>query len=398
MSSTARADASASRTAEGDPAQAGTESQSASLKPGKVKVARKIEALPGPGAQDVPALQALLDRHFRETGDEIAPVRTPAPAPAEPSRFRSRLMKAVLGLALVVVAGWLPLERLLQVSSVEAVVNARLVTVRSPIGGTVGIDAPKAGVGEAITAGGPLVTVSDARADHSRLTAALEERAAAREERKAFAAKLDNLRQVRHDLSAQLDAFRRNRLTQIAAEMTQADARIEAALAEQTRAEAIRARQSALVQSGSVAQAVMDDATRDAAVAAATIREAEANKAALAVERDALTSGSFLGDDYNDQPRSAQQLEEVAEQIGAIEADMERLDARIDRAEAEVADQQKIASLASEARLAAPVSGRIWEVLTAPGEQVVAGGRCSACSIARKRSSPRASAKPSTTA
>jgi multidrug resistance efflux pump len=109
------------------------------------------------------------------------------------------------------------------------------------------------------------------------------------------------------------------------------------------------------------------------AVATATIKQAQARKAALAVERDALNSGTFLGDDYNDQPRSAQQLEEIAQQIASIEAETERQDARIERAAAEIAEQQRALDLASEARLAAPVSGRVWEVLTAPGEQVASG-------------------------
>lgn len=117
----------------------------------------------------------------------------------------------------------------------------------------------------------------------------------------------------------------------------------------------------------------MDDASRDMSVATATIKEAQARKAALAVERDALNSGTFLGDDYNDQPRSAQQLEEVAQQIAATEADTERLDASIERAAADIARQQQALALAREARLDAPVSGRVWEVLTAPGEQVAAG-------------------------
>lgn len=330
-------------------------------------------AAPAGDARDAAALQSLLDRHFRESEEQVAPVTPPVAAPAPPSRWRSRVVKSLLGLALAVIAGWMPIQRLFQVSSVEAVVNARLVTVRAPIAGTVSVDAPAGGVGEAIAAGAPLLTVSDARVDRSRLEAALEQRAAAREERQAFAARLQNLEQVRAGLRNQLEAFRTNRLRQIDAEMTQAEARIEAARAEQTRAAAVRQRQSALVQSGSAAQAVMDDATRDMAVATATIKEAEGRRAALGVERDALSSGTWLGDDYNDQPRSAQQLEEIAQQIASIEAETARLDARIERAAEDIAEQQRALTLVSEARVTAPVEGRVWEVLTAPGEQVAAG-------------------------
>ena len=48
-----------------------------------------------------------------------------------------RVAKSVLAVAIVVIVGWFPVQRFLEVSSTEAVVNARLVTVRSPIDGEV---------------------------------------------------------------------------------------------------------------------------------------------------------------------------------------------------------------------------------------------------------------------
>ncbi|HEU4378958.1 MAG TPA: hypothetical protein VFR73_10315 [Hyphomicrobiaceae bacterium] len=47
----------------------------------------------------------------------------------------SRLSKAAIGLLLLAVVGWLPIRSLLQATSTEAVVNARLVTLRAPIEG-----------------------------------------------------------------------------------------------------------------------------------------------------------------------------------------------------------------------------------------------------------------------
>jgi hypothetical protein len=41
-------------------------------------------------------------------------------------------MKAAAGVAIVAIFGWLPLKAFFQTSSVEAVVNSRLVTLRSP--------------------------------------------------------------------------------------------------------------------------------------------------------------------------------------------------------------------------------------------------------------------------
>src|SRR5262245_59241625 len=119
MKSTARAEA---------PATPATENGKASSKSEILERAkRRLEAVPGGTAKDANALQALLDRHFRESGDETIQAKPPVAVPTPPSRWRSRLTKSALGLVLILIAGWMPMQRLFQVSSVEAVVNARLV-------------------------------------------------------------------------------------------------------------------------------------------------------------------------------------------------------------------------------------------------------------------------------
>jgi multidrug resistance efflux pump len=326
-----------------------------------------------PRAGDAAALRSLLERHF----DDAAKVKDGAGAPAQArpaaSSWLSPLLKTLAGLVLIVAVGWMPAQRLFQVSSVEAVVNARLVTVRAPIAGTVKLDAGRANVGDAIGVGAPLVTVADPRVDQSRLNDLRQELGNAEQEREALSLKLDNLKDLRETLSVQLAAFHDNRLRQVEAEIAEADARIRSSLAEQARAEAVLARQGTLAKSGSISQSQLDDAERDLRVAIAALEEARARRDVVSVERDAINSGTYLGDDYNDQPRSAQRLDEVAQMIAAAEADMARLAKRIERAGATIRDEEQRVAMKSEARLAAPVAGRIWEVLTAPGEQVTAG-------------------------
>ena len=104
------------------------------------------QAAPGDvGRNDAAALQALLQEEFGASGGRAQPLS--ATAAAEPvravntlairSHWPARLLKSALGLALLVGVGIMPAQRLFQVSSVEAVINARLVTLRSPIDGVV---------------------------------------------------------------------------------------------------------------------------------------------------------------------------------------------------------------------------------------------------------------------
>ena len=82
--------------------------------------------------------------------------------------FGNRLVKVGVGLALVVVFGWMPLQTLLVASSVEAVVNSRIVTIRSPIDGVVAA-APHDFKAWSAAKGAPVLRIVDDKADRARL-------------------------------------------------------------------------------------------------------------------------------------------------------------------------------------------------------------------------------------
>ncbi len=324
--------------------------------------------------RDAAALQSLLNDQYVREADAVARSGDANQAAASPpSHFRSRLLKSLLGLALIATAGWLPLERLFQVSSVEAVVNARIITLRAPISGVVDAGAGLLQVGNPIPAGGPLITVSDARADHGAVNVAIDRLQQAKDDRRTLIARIDSLKRLRATLSTRLDSFHDNRRMLVSAQIREAAAKVASAEAVEARADTILNRQTALKGKKLLSQAAMDDATRDLEVAKAGTEEALASLAALTVEANALSKGNFFGDDYNDAPQSAQQLDETAQAIAAISGEIAAQDQRIASAESALQREQERLSLASEARLAAPVGGRVWEILTAPGEQVVAG-------------------------
>lgn len=324
--------------------------------------------------RDAASLQSLLKNRFAGEADAIAadPAAKPA-TPSAPSHFRSRLLKSVLGLALIATAGWMPLERLFQVSSVEAVVNARIITLRAPIAGVVEAGAGLLQVGNPVPAGGLLVAVSDPRSDHGAANAAIDHLQQVRDDRRTLIARMDSLKAMRTTLTTRLDAFHDNRRMLVSAQLREAAARVASAAAVEARAQSVLERQAALKGKKVSSQAAIDDATRDLDVAKAGREEALARLAALTVEADALSKGDFFGDDYNDEPQSAQQLDVITQSIAALAGEIAAQDQRIAGAEAALRREQDRLALASKARLEAPVGGRVWEILTAPGEQVVAG-------------------------
>ena len=81
----------------------------------------------------------------------------------------------------------------------------------------------------------------------------------------------------------------------------------------------------------------------------------------------------FVGDSYNDRPSSTQQASEVRQRADDLAADLAAADADIARLTREVNDEEARFRTESQATVVLPASGRIWEVLTAPGEQVSIG-------------------------
>ena len=119
---------------------------------------------------DVRAQSALLQEAFKTfdpTDNEIPAV---APKPERSSlisRYGWRSAKSVLGLLVVVIAGVGPMQRLLEFSSIEAVVNARLISLRAPIDGRIEDFAPT--IGTTIPKGRLMMHISNSRADRGRL-------------------------------------------------------------------------------------------------------------------------------------------------------------------------------------------------------------------------------------
>ncbi len=106
----------------------------------------------------------------------------------------------------------------------------------------------------------------------------------------------------------------------------------------------------------------------DAAEIAARQRVEEAT-----VELTAAHTGSFLGDSYNDRPSSAQRADDAHQRIDDLTAELGKLDAQIARARLNVTDQATQFQSLSDIEVALPASGRIWEIMTAPGEHVRRG-------------------------
>lgn len=307
------------------------------------------------------------------------PAAEPAERPVSPglvARIAQRRWQIVkTGAATVVVFyfGWMPAQSLIAVKSTEAVVNARLVTIRSPIEGDVATGARPLELGARFEAGEPILRLNNARLDFGPLNLLLRAGAQIDGTMTTLTQKREGLAQRRAALSRQLESFRQARIRQITARVEETQAQGRALAARQTEAAAALERANALIAKGVTTRVVVEKAEAEARAIAEEIAALEARKRGLAVELESAAAGVFVGDSYNDTPQSAQRGAEMDIELADI-------DARLHGAEHELAaldeaigaERRRLADL-STATVTAGVQGRVWEMQTAPGEHVNKG-------------------------
>ena len=208
-------------------------------------------AAPGPelspAEQGAVRLQNLLKSRFDPASQPGEPAREAPPAPAPPvlppaaapapapaaapaattkSPWLGRAVKVLLGLALVAIFGFVPLMRLLQPSSVEAVVNARLVTVRAPIEGRLAITGQPLASLATTEPGRTVLRIENPRADRARLDDLARELARADDDRPGLDRRIERVRGELTRLQGQVEEFRQGRIRQLEARIAELDSTI----------------------------------------------------------------------------------------------------------------------------------------------------------------------------
>ena len=317
------------------------------------------------------ALHATLTHSFSEA--------RPSPPPQAPIATKSgaavlrtvrRTAKVAVALAIAAGFGYAPLRSLFTPASVEAVINARIETVRSPIDGWIE-SAPVAS--EEWAGDAPRLKVSDPLADRSRLDDLRRQRALADVEAEYVARQAKRTLEASAALAEQVDRFRDERIKQLDARLGEDAATLDAAVTKASLAASLSRRSTALHNSGVVAAAETEKSDDALAIAEAERHAIEKRFEQDRVERTALERGVYVGDSYNDTPSSAQRADELRLRVADLEASAEAARARATLLAAAVSEEEALFRQRSAFLAVLPVNGRVWEMLAAPGEHVSKG-------------------------
>ena len=332
-------------------------------------------AVNGPEPQDARALQSRL-KQYVDGGEPKPEAGSAAPRPAKQPALTPavrRAGKVLLGAAVVAVFGLVPLRTLLQTSSVEAVVNARLMTLRSPVAGEVVASTTELATSDALAQGSTLLRIVNPRADRGRLDELEQSLGKLASQRATLDSKLASARGAEADLDRQAEAFRLGRIEQLTARAAELESQIGVAVARREEAAAARGRAETLARTGNVTAAEFDRLSRELTIATGTEASTRHRLAAANVELAAARNRIFLGDSYNDRPSSVQRGDEMRQRIADLSSELAGLAAETKQLEAALATARTRYQSRSDVAMTLPVTGRIWEAMVSPGEQVSVG-------------------------
>jgi HlyD family secretion protein len=322
---------------------------------------------------DARSAQTILERSFSPGVEEVAvDAASSAKTRLINAATARRFTKIALGIGLLVAFGWTPLRTMLATTSVEAIVNARIETIRAPIEGIV--QAPAEGdVNWSSTATLPKLTIGNPNADRSRLDE-LRRALNTLQSQEETLQRQSQLTQAALDaIKLEAEKYRAGRLRLIDARLTRQIAELQATTAKTSEMSASKRRSDHLQQTGFVSEAENDRVQYE--WNAATSAEAAAQKRLeeTQVERDAVADGVFIGDSYNDAPSSIQRETELKMKKGEFDAELAGVRIQIKHINDQVSEEETRYQLRSEVSVALPSKGRIWEMLVGPGEFVNKG-------------------------
>jgi multidrug resistance efflux pump len=282
-----------------------------------------------------------------------------------------RYSKFALGAALIAIAAATTYQQVFVRVSREAVINARVTTIRAPMDGIV--KTASAVPGRAVQAGDTIGDIEDPTADDARVFQLQQDLHATEREHTALTSRLADLRRSRAEADAQAEAYRIGRVQQDQLRVEEARANLTAGIARQTDAIAAERRGAALNARGYMANSAYERALHAREVVQQDVIAARKRLDALTVELEAARGGTYLGDNYNDVPSSFQRARELTVRIEETEAAVHQVVGKQDALAMEIAAEQKRLAARRGASLAAPIGGNLWNVQAASDEYVRKG-------------------------
>jgi multidrug resistance efflux pump len=270
----------------------------------------------------------------------------------------------VIGVLIILVAIWVIVSEQMSGASADATINARLVTLRSPVAGEV--EMPQRGFGSRVTEGEVIATVQDPLVDEVRLDDLAMER-------KIAAAAIQRLQALQAETVAVMDRLESRSARFSTERVAELEVRLDAAR-----------ERLAILEEGEIPENLTADLSLaqdeggnrqplEPRLPELWVNYARERVETLEIALQAAKDGVFLGDGYNDAPNAEQRFVELQSELAAQEAELAQAEARLAIVTSRETAERRRVNRFGGAELVSPVRGLYWEVLAADGEDIQRG-------------------------
>jgi multidrug resistance efflux pump len=286
-------------------------------------------------------------------------------------RLSARNLRITAAIAIAGAVVWSIAPYATSYVSSQAVVNAPLNTVLSPLQGRIIQRSPPAGA--SVVSGIALVAIEVEERDRRYLEdlrarlALLDESLASAEDEAAKLALMEDV------LMARIRNYRTRTLARLATGKREVEAALVAAEAVRVYAAANLRRAEALVLQGHVSDSRVDAVAATHAEAVAEIERLNARLERTVIELDAAEAGTFVQEGWNDVSYSQQRLDEIVLRLAALATERRRTASEYAAVERQIAFEQQLITERESFIPMAPSAGVVWKESGQVGETVVPG-------------------------
>jgi hypothetical protein len=309
-----------------------------------------------PSPQTEPLTQPKLAAEAKPSPTPtLPPLAPPAAAPRSQAR---RLARLAVGVGLLALAAWALAPLIFELRSTSARVNAPILTLRSPIDGTVKFGCPTTS-GAAATAGAPLFEIKNSLADEDRVDSLKDEEAYLQSRISGARRQLTGLAALQEGLSSTAGEYRDARLRLLQMDCEAARAALENARAvkkqrdfEEQQLARLESSRTISKQDASAAH-FADDAAGHAVV------QAEKNVEKLQEQVRCLRAGVQAGDG-GDLPYTTQRLHDLGCRIEETRATLWQDEAKLAQLQRHIRAETERQSRRARFASVAPEQSVVW--------------------------------------
>ena len=283
---------------------------------------------------------------------------------------RSRRARIVFACGLIAFGAWEFLPYLTYRVASSAFVNAEIVRVTAPIRGRLSAELP--GQGAFIDADRAITLIEAPVADRRQIAIFQEQFAVASAQIELARRHLDEIEQADHRLLQRAEQHRSAILSEMAAEIDEAEAEARACVIERDELERDLNLRRQLRASGVATVRTLEAAESAHSAASAKCDAAAARLDRLMAEMRAAEDGVYLRDG-NDTPYSQQQRDRLMLRRQEVEAQLLGETARVGQLESEIAKERERILDTTRYDFTLPKQHLVWAISASPGSTVVEG-------------------------